>query len=189
MAQFDEYAEKYESICMDRRNGILQITFHTGEGSLKWGWGAHGEFVNAFANIGNDPDNKVVIMTGTGDDFLAEMEEGHPFAVFKTPREWEDLGYREGKRMVMNLLDIEAPIISAVNGPALIHAQFPVLCDIVLASENALFQDSTHFIRGNVPGDGVHVIWPLLLGTNRGRYFLLTGQTLSAVGGPGVRRG
>jgi enoyl-CoA hydratase/carnithine racemase len=31
-----------------------------------------------------------------------------------------------------------------------------------------------------VPGDGVHIIWPLLLGPNRGRYFLLTGQRLSA---------
>ena len=31
-----------------------------------------------------------------------------------------------------------------------------------------------------MPGDGVHVVWPMLLGTNRGRYFLLTGQTLSA---------
>ena len=107
------------------------------------------------------------------------MEQG-PFPVFKTPREWEDLSYREGKRLIMNLLDIEVPMISAVNGPALIHAQFPVLCDIVLASENAVFQDATHFVNGNVPGDGVHVIWPLLLGTNRARYFMLTGRKLSA---------
>ncbi len=72
------------------------------------------------------------------------------------------------------------PIIGAVNGPALIHAEIPVLSDIVLASENATFQDAPHFPRGVVPGDGVHVVWPLLLGQNRGRYFLLTGQTLSA---------
>jgi len=72
------------------------------------------------------------------------------------------------------------PIIGAVNGPALIHAEIPVMSDIVPASENATFQDAPHFPRGVVPGDGVHVIWPLLLGQNRGRYFLLTGQTLSA---------
>ena len=179
MTRFEEYANKYENIRLERRDGILQMTFHTGEGSLKWGWKAHGEFVSAFADIGNDPDNKVVIMTGTGDEFLARMEEGLS-TVFRTPREWEDISYREGKRMVMNFLDIEVPIISAVNGPALIHSQFPVLCDIVLASENAVFQDSTHFIKGNVPGDGVQVIWPLLLGMNRGRYFLLMGQELSA---------
>ena len=80
----------------------------------------------------------------------------------------------------MNHLNIEVPIIAAVNGPALIHAELAVLCDIVLAAEDAEFQDAPHFPNGIVPGDGVHVIWPLLLGPNRGRYFLLTGQKLSA---------
>src|SRR4030095_11185245 len=44
----------------------------------------------------------------------------------------------------------------------------------------ATFQDAPHFPNGLVPGDGVHVVWPLVLGINRGRYFLLTGQKLSA---------
>ena len=71
-------------------------------------------------------------------------------------------------------------MIAAVNGPALIHAELAVLCDIVLASENAAFQDAPHFPNGIVPGDGVHIVWPLVLGPNRGSYFLLTGQKLSA---------
>ena len=78
------------------------------------------------------------------------------------------------------MLDIEVPMIAAVNGPARIHAEIPVLCDIVLASEDAVFQDLPHFINGTVARDGVHLVWPLLLGLNRGRYFLLTGQELSA---------
>jgi enoyl-CoA hydratase/carnithine racemase len=80
----------------------------------------------------------------------------------------------------MNLLDIEVPVIAAVNGPVNIHAELAVLSDIVLASEHAAFADAPHFPNGLVPGDGVHVIWPHLLGRNRGRYFLLTGQRLSA---------
>ena len=71
-------------------------------------------------------------------------------------------------------------MISAINGPALRHSELPLLCDIVLAAEEAAFQDSGHFINGLVPGDGMHIIYPLLLGLNRGRYFLLTGQTISA---------
>ena len=71
-------------------------------------------------------------------------------------------------------------MISAINGPALRHSEIPLLCDIVLASETAEFQDSAHFPNGMVPGDGMHVVYPLLLGPNRGRYFLLTGQILSA---------
>jgi enoyl-CoA hydratase/carnithine racemase len=60
------------------------------------------------------------------------------------------------------------------------HPEIPLLCDIVLASETATIQDSAHFNGGLVPGDGVHIVFPLLLGANRGRYFLLTGQVLSA---------
>jgi enoyl-CoA hydratase/carnithine racemase len=50
----------------------------------------------------------------------------------------------------------------------------------VLAAETAQFQDSAHFASDVVPGDGMHIVYPLLLGMNRGRYFLLTGQTLDA---------
>ena len=176
MASLKDYANKYETVRFERRDGILQVTFHSGGESLKWGGPAHREFGYAFADIGSDPENRVVILTGTGDDYCAEFEGTRPR---RTPKTW-DTTYWEGKRLLTNLLEIEVPIIGAVNGPALIHAEIPVLSDIVLASENATFQDAPHFPRGVVPGDGVHVVWPLLLGQNRGRYFLLTGQTLSA---------
>ncbi|HIN35987.1 MAG TPA: enoyl-CoA hydratase/isomerase family protein [Dehalococcoidia bacterium] len=176
MAKLEEYQNKYETVNFERRNGILQVTFHSHGGSLKWGGPAHREFGYAFADIGSDPENRVVILTGTGDDYCAEFEGDRPK---RTPKTW-DVTYWEGKRLLTNLLEIEVPIIGAVNGPALIHAEIPVMSDIVLASENATFQDAPHFPRGIVPGDGVHVVWPMLLGQNRGRYFLLTGQTLSA---------
>jgi enoyl-CoA hydratase/carnithine racemase len=176
MSKLEEYANKYETVNFERRDGILQVTFHSHGGSLKWGGPAHREFGYAFADIGSDPENRVVILTGTGDDYCAEFEGVRPR---RTPMVWDAI-YWEGKRLLTNLLEIEVPIIGAINGPALIHAEIPVLSDIVLASENATFQDAPHFPRGVVPGDGVHVVWPLLLGQNRGRYFLLTGQTLSA---------
>ena len=71
-------------------------------------------------------------------------------------------------------------MISAINGPAWRHSEIPLLCDIVLAADTAQFQDSAHFLSDVVPGDGMHIVYPLLLGMNRGRYFLLTGQTLDA---------
>ena len=61
-----------------------------------------------------------------------------------------------------------------------IHPEIPVLADVVLASDTALFQDAPHFMSGIVPGDGAHVVWPHVLGPNRGRYFLITGQELDA---------
>jgi enoyl-CoA hydratase/carnithine racemase len=178
MARFEDYATKYETIRMERRNGILQITFHTNGGPLQWGLLPHREFPEAFRDIGSDPDNTVVIMTGSGEAFSGP--QATPDATMRlTPREWDTI-YWEGKQLLMNLLDIEVPMISAINGPALRHSELPLLCDIVLAAEETTFQDSAHFPNGMVPGDGVHVVYPLLLGLNRGRYFLLTGQSLDA---------
>ncbi len=178
MATFDQYSGKYQCVRMERRDGILQMTLHTDGDSLQWGGIPHQELPEAFADIGSDPDNRVVIMSGTGDTFTGPpgTRESRPR---RAPREW-DRTYWEGKHLLMNLLDIEVPMISAINGPALRHSELPLLCDIVLASENASFQDSGHFINGLIPGDGMHIIYPLLLGLNRGRYFLLTGQTIDA---------
>ena len=145
---------------------------------MQWGGTPHEELPQAFHDIGSDPDNRVVIMTGSGDAFTGPpgTRESRPK---RSPSQW-DKTYREGKHLLMNLLDIEVPMISAINGPALRHSELPLLCDIVLASENAAFQDSGHFINGLIPGDGMHVIYPMLLGLNRGRYFLLIGQTIDA---------
>ena len=178
MASLDQYADKYQTIRMERRQGILQMTFHTNGGPLQWGGGPHSEFPQAFADVGSDPENRIVIMTGTGDVFSGPpgTASGAPK---RAPREW-DQTYWEGKRLLTNLLDIEVPMISAINGPALRHSEIPLLCDIVLASETAAFQDSGHFMSGLIPGDGMHIVYLLLLGLNRGRYFLFTGQRIEA---------
>jgi enoyl-CoA hydratase/carnithine racemase len=78
------------------------------------------------------------------------------------------------------LLEIECPVIGAVNGPAFIHAEIPTMSDIVIASDRAAFADKAHAPGNVVPGDGVQVWWPMLLGPNRARHFLLTGAEISA---------
>ena len=182
MAKFEEYANKYETVRMERRDGIIQITLHTNGGTMQVGSGpSHRELPQAFYDIGSDPDNRVVIMTGAGEEFSGPRAtpRARGEGPLVTPRQW-DATYWEGKHLIMNLLNIEVPMISAINGPALRLSFIPLLGDVVLAAEEAAFQDSGHFPRGVVPGDGMHIIYPLLMGMNRGRYFLLTGQTISA---------
>src|SRR5262249_5570321 len=101
-----------------------------------------------------------------------------PRPTHRTPRNWDKI-YWEGKRLYLNLLDIEVPIIGVANGPAFVHAGLVLLSGIVLASDTAKFRDG-HFAGDVVPGDGGQILWPVLVGENRGRYFLLTGQELSA---------
>jgi len=190
LIKFDDYANKYTTIEMERRDGILQMTLHTNHTELKWGTPPHEELSYAFMDVARDHENRCVIITGTGNAFCAEVDAGGgrgvpvrgtgepaPYGVRATT--WDHI-YNDAKHLLLNHLNIEVPMIGAVNGPALIHAELAVLCDIVIASENAEFQDAPHFPNGVVPGDGVHIVWPLVLGPNRGRYFLLTGQKLSA---------
>jgi len=179
VTQFEDYADKYSTMKMQRRDGILEVAFHCDGGPLLWNEPVHRELGHACVDIGADPDNKVVILTGTGDSYCSDIDLESFGDGLGTPRGWDTV-YWEGKRLLMNLLDIPVPMIAAVNGPCLVHAEIPVLCDIVLASDTASFQDKPHFNNGIVPGDGVHLVWPMLLGANRGRYFLLTGQTLSS---------
>lgn len=182
MAELSEYANKYQCLKMERRNGVLQLTLHTNGGSLQWGLGPHRELPLAFHDISNDHANKCVIFTGTGAEFSGPRvtNTGHPLFPTRPSVEVVERLLTEGKQGLLNFLDIGVPIISAINGPAWRHSELPLLADIVIATDTAQFQDSAHFTGGLVPGDGMHVVYPLLLGANRARYFLLTGQTLSA---------
>jgi enoyl-CoA hydratase/carnithine racemase len=174
---FDEYRDRYRHVVMERDDGIVLLRLHTDGGPLQWGDGPHTELSSCFTDVANDPDTRVVILTGTGDRFIADIDSSWVGPM--TPGKWDKI-YFHGKRLLTSLMDIEVPVIAAVNGPATVHAELAVLADIVLASDQAYFRDAPHFRYGTVPGDGVHVIWPMLLGPNRGRHFLLTGQRLTA---------
>ncbi|WP_238313900.1 enoyl-CoA hydratase/isomerase family protein [Methylobacterium crusticola] len=178
---FDTYKDRFQTIRMERQDGILEMHFHSDGGPLRWSLLAHNEFEAAFLEVGRDRGNEVVIMTGTGDEFCgpAIAPGQHPNRKIMTPESYDPI-FWESKQILPHLLAIEAPVISAINGPAVRHAEIPLVADIVLASETAYFQDTAHFPGGMVPGDGMHIIMPLLMGLNRGRYFLLTGQKVTA---------
>ena len=181
MAGLESYQDRFRNVAFERREGVLEVRLHSAGGPAKWGVRSdslHAELGEAFYAVAHDPDNRVVILTGTGDVFLTAMhpEEG-PTAI--DPLFWERM-HQEGRDIVMNLLDIPVPVISAVNGPARVRAELATMGDVVLASEDAVFSDNGHFPSGAVPGDGVHVWWTLLLGINRGRAFLLTGEEIEA---------
>jgi enoyl-CoA hydratase/carnithine racemase len=178
MTEFSEYCDRYSCVKMQRREGILEIVLHSDGGTLQWGPAASRELPQAFNDIARDTENKVVILTGAGPEFIGPQASASSWAR-RTASEW-DVTVRNEMKMGLGLLDIEVPMIAAVNGPALRHSELALLCDVVLASTHATFMDSGHFAIGAVPGDPVHVIYPMLLGPNRGRYFLLTGQTLDA---------
>lgn len=178
MTHLDDYRQRYENATCSRVDGILEVTLHTDGGPLVWGAGPHRELPRLFGDIAEDRENRVVILTGTGDDFCVQRNPDLT-AARHGPDKWDRI-FWEGRRLLENLLKIEVPVISAVNGPARYHPEILVLADIVLAAPEASFQDKPHFPSGVMPGDGAQYVWPAVLGPNRGRYFLLMGEELTA---------
>jgi enoyl-CoA hydratase/carnithine racemase len=183
MTHLADYRDKFACIRFVRdAAGVLEMTLHTRGGPALWGTSTaslHAELGHAFLDIARDPENRLVILTGTGESFIAAMDREEPYPEPNLSAMWPRI-QDEGLALLTNLLAVPVPMIAAVNGPALIHAELAVLCDIVLASETAEFADLAHVPGGAVPGDGVHTVWPMLLGPNRGRYFLLTGERIGA---------
>jgi enoyl-CoA hydratase/carnithine racemase len=173
----DQYATSNDNAILRRDDdGILEVRLHTDGGHLVWGEKPHAELGYLFASIAADRANRVVIITGTGDSYIGDYD-GTVGGVMTAER-WDHSMYN-GRRLMERFLDIEVPVIAAVNGPTLMHPELALLADLVLASDNAVFADS-HLMAGTVPGDGGHVIWPLLIGVNRARHMLLTNRRLSA---------
>ena len=183
MSKFSEYSTTCRFIHMERTDGILQMRLHTDGGPLQWNLDAQVEFVRAFTDVANDRENRIVILTGTGHEFSGpRLEPDAPFfhGAKLTPAGVHEV-FVNARKMVNAVLSIEVPMIAAVNGPAKRHADLALMCDIVLAADDVTFEDTAHFHNGGiVPGDGINVIYTLLMGLNRARYLMLTGQVLNA---------
>ncbi len=178
MSKLANYQNSFPNARLTRSpSGVLEVALHTNGGKLVFNGHTHEQFVDLFHQIGEDRDNRVVILTGSGDAFMDSIDpDGFDFF---TPMGYDKI-LREGRKVLSNMLDIEVPVIAAVNGPVLLHSEYILLADIVLATPATVFQDKPHFDFGIVPGDGVNLLWPEVIGSVRGRYFILTRQLLDA---------
>jgi enoyl-CoA hydratase/carnithine racemase len=178
MTDFDAYRNKFPHAKLTRsKDGVLEVVLHTDGDTLVFNGYTHEEFVDLFHQIGQDVGNRVVILTGAGNAFIDRIDpEGFDFF---SPQGYDKI-YREGKKVLSNLLDIPAPVIAALNGPTTVHSEYVLLADIVLATPDTVFQDKPHFAFGIVPGDGIHSLWPEVIGSIRGRTFVLTQQIIGA---------
>jgi enoyl-CoA hydratase/carnithine racemase len=178
MMKFDDYRESFPNASLTRKpNGVLEARLHTQGGKLIFNGHTHEQFVDLFHAIGEDRENRVVILTGTGEAFMDTID-GDGFD-FSTPRGYDKI-LREGTKTLFNILDIEVPMITALNGPVLLHSEYALLTDTVLATPETVFQDKPHFDFGIATGDGVNLLWPEVIGSLRGRHFILTHQILDA---------
>lgn len=175
----DEYFDAYSSLKLTRdAEGILVAQFHSAGGPLTFTGRDHTEFVDAFYRIGQDRANKIVILTGTGGDFIPGID-------FSTFGDLADPGilsqaHDEGVQILENIANIRVPVIAAVEGRAHVHSEYALLANVVVASEGATFHDLPHFAGGIVPGDGIFTAWSYRAGAGRAEAFLLNPQPIAA---------
>jgi len=178
MTDFNDYKDSFVHYKLEREDGVVTITMHKDGGEMVWSMPADAEMGAVLEAVGRDPETKVVILTGTGDTFIHYENFGGD--VDSLPASMWAGVIEFAARLLNAHLNVPAPMIAAVNGPNTIHPDLALLCDIVLASEDAAFADMPHFPSGLVPGDGIQVVLPLLMGFNRARYAMLTGQLIGA---------
>jgi len=138
----------------------------------------HHDLTTLFADLKREREARAVLLTGRGRAFSA----GGDFAWFpqlREPGRMEALR-RDAKQLIWDLLDVEIPIVAALNGPAMgLGASIALLCDVIFMADTATIGDP-HVKVGIVAGDGGAAIWPLAVGPARAKQYLLTGDSLTA---------
>jgi enoyl-CoA hydratase/carnithine racemase len=132
-------------------------------------------------DLQEDDDVKVAILTGAGRAFCAGGDQKATAADTPPSRgPASEIRWREAEEIVRGIVDLEKPIISMVNGPAMgLGATIALLCDVVIMGRSARIAD-THVNVGLTAGDGGATIWPLLCGLNKAKEFLMLGTHVTA---------
>jgi len=138
----------------------------------------HEDLTRLFRELRLETETRAVVLTGSGRAFSA----GGDFSWFpelQQPGRMDALR-RDAKQLIWDLLDVEIPIVAAVNGHAMgLGASIALLCDVIFMSEAATIGDP-HVRVGIVAGDGGTVIWPLAVGPAVAKQYLLTGDPVTA---------
>ena len=138
----------------------------------------HHDLWELFRMLAAERDARAIVLTGSGRAFSA----GGDMTWFPQLRSTDRLDAlrREGKQLIWNLLDVEVPIVCALNGPAVgLGASVALLCDVIVMADTAAIIDP-HVQVGLVAGDGGAAIWPLLVGPLAAKRHLMLGDPLGA---------
>jgi enoyl-CoA hydratase/carnithine racemase len=173
------YFSSYRSVRLARaERGVLTAVFHSNGGPLRFTASDHTEFVDAFYRIAQDRENKVVILTGAGGEFIPGIDFAS-FGNVADPGVWSQV-HDEGVQILENLANIRVPVIAAIEGRAHVHSEYALLANVIVAGEGATFNDLPHFAAGIVPGDGSFTMWSYRVGAGRAEAFLLNPQPITA---------
>jgi enoyl-CoA hydratase len=171
--------DDYRCLRFTRQGRVLTVALNRPEQRNAVNARLHSELSRVFADLQQDADSDVIVLTGEGSAFCAGGDIEWMQSHVDDPAAFERMS-REAKDIVFSQLDLEKPLICKLNGHATgLGASLALLSDIVVASADAKIGDP-HVSVGLVAGDGGAFIWPQVVGYAKARKYLFTGELMSA---------
>jgi enoyl-CoA hydratase len=175
-----DYSSHFKDILFERRdNGVLWITLNRPDKFNAADAAMHQAFVDLWPMVDRDPEVRVAVITGAGKAFSAGGDLQRVQDAYGDHDEIVAI-LEEARNIVYNMLHCSKPIISAVNGVAVgAGVVVALLSDICIMAEGARLADGHHRL-GVAAGDHGAIVWPLLCGMAKAKYYLMTGDFVSA---------
>lgn len=172
------HSDNYQSMTIERRDdGVAVVTLNRPKNLNAANSTMHTELTRFSSDFASDNDLRAMVITGAGRAFCVGGDFSEDDQV-SGGADGQEL-WRESRQIVENMLACDKPIIAAVNGYAMgLGATVALLADVVVVSPSTILAD-THVSMGIGAGDGGQVIWPFLIGVNRAKYYLMTGDRIS----------
>ena len=182
-----EWHKKYQHLLFEEKeHGILLMTINRPEQMNATDAALHNALSRVWLDIDDDPDVRVVVVTGAGRAFSAG---GDLSWVSKMVNNYDEMkvAFKEAGDLVYRMSQCSKIIISAINGTAVgAGLAVALMADISLMAEEAKITDG-HVRLGVAAGDHANIIWPMLCGLAKAKYYLLTadfidGKTADQIG-------
>lgn len=170
----------YDALDVSLEGDVLRISFDDPENRNAIDRAAHGELTHVFRDAKEEDAVRVVLLTGNGDVFSAggNLERMHDRLEDPESDPFRE-SIREAEQIVEDMVSLNKPIVAKVNGHSTgLATTLALLCDLTYIDERGKIGDP-HVDVGLVAGDGGAVIWPLLVGLDTAKEFLLTGKMVT----------
>jgi len=178
MRKTKENYDQYETLKVEKANGIAIVTLNRPPNNLV-SLRMHTELTDIPRDLNHDDDVRVIIFRAEGRHFAS----GGEFEMFDAMKDQKrnKLLYDEVRESIWNMIDLDKPTISIVQGQAAgMGSQIALLCDMCFADEETGRFVDGHMFMGVPPGDGGALVWPMLIGVMRAKRYLFTSDPCPA---------
>jgi len=186
--RLEDYARKYKHVfAFERQDGVLVARLHA-NGDVAGSTGWINVWSQAWWEIGNDPENEVIVITATGEQWVeypfpreAEITDELRAAIRASGRtdSVHRLYYDALKHTENVIFGLNVPTIGVIQGPAFVHYEPALLCDITIAADDVVMKDP-HSELGLAPGDGLGFAYQHLMSPKQQAYYLYTSDSIDA---------